>query len=86
MSLADAAASLASELVGAHRDEEVARRLAALVEAEAAGNLRSAARHLAHVRRKLAALGVVPVRSTPLDPSARDEYRAWRARPRGGAR
>ena len=86
-SVEEAATSLGSELVGAYRDEEVTRRLAALVAAEAAGDLRTAARHLGHVRRKLAALGVVPVPSTPLDPSACDEYPAWRrARPRGGRR
>ena len=70
-SVADAAASLSSEFTGARRDEEVTRRLAAVVEAEAAGNLRLAARHLGHVRRKLAERGIVPVRSAPLDPSAR---------------
>ena len=71
MSLGDAAASLASQFVGPQRDEEVTRRLAAVVEAEAGGNLRLAARHLGHVRRKLAERGIVPVRSAPLDPSAR---------------
>ncbi len=49
----DYAVSLASEFVGAYRDEEITGRLAKLVEAEDAGSPKDARRHLLFVRRKV---------------------------------
>lgn len=79
-SVADAARSLGSEFVGTNRDEEIERRLEELVEAEAEGALRLAARHLGHIRRKLSAQGIGPRPSRPLDPSAASEYPARKGR------
>ena len=80
-SAGDAAATLASELVGAWRDEEVVARLAKFSAAERAGAIREAARHLGYVRRKLAdRWAIVPVPSQPLLPEMADEYPAWRTR------
>lgn len=65
--VADAAVSLASEFVGSYRDEEIVRRLGELVEAEANGRLKVAARHLRHVEAKLRQRwGIVPIPSEPL--------------------
>ena len=50
----DYALSLASEFVGAYRDDEVRSRLAKLIEAEDAGSPKDALRNLNYVRRKLA--------------------------------
>jgi hypothetical protein len=52
----DYATSLASEFVGAYRDDEVTGRLAKLVDAEDAGSPKDARRHLIFVRRKVAML------------------------------
>lgn len=51
----DYAVSLASEFVGAYRDDEITGRLAKLVDAEDAGQPKDARRHLTFVRRKVAA-------------------------------
>jgi len=51
----DYAASLASEFVGAYRDDEITGRLAKLVDAEDAGSPKDARRHLLFVRRKVQA-------------------------------
>jgi hypothetical protein len=59
-SIADAAVSLASEFVGAYRDDEVTSRLAKLIDAETAGRPRDALRHLRFVRRKIDARWSVP--------------------------
>jgi len=70
-SVGDAAVSLASEFVGAYRDDEIVRRLEELVEAERVGNLRVAGRHLQAVRRKLKIRwGIVPLVSEPVIPDA----------------
>jgi len=53
-SVADAAESLASEFVGAYRDDEITGRLAKLIEAETAGQPRVARRHLLRVRSAIA--------------------------------
>jgi hypothetical protein len=50
----DYAVSLASEFVGAYRDDLIPARLARLVEAEDAGQPKVARRHLTFVRRKVA--------------------------------
>lgn len=66
-SAVDAAETLASELVGPWRDDEVLGRLRKFTAAEAAGAVRDAARHLGYVRRKLAArFGVTATPSHPL--------------------
>lgn len=66
-SVADAAESLASEFVGAYRDDEVVRRLGELATAESSGDMRRAGRHLRAVRRKLAERwGVTAAESEPL--------------------
>lgn len=51
----DYAESLASEFVGAYRDEHVIYRLGQLIEAEDAGRPKDARRHLIFVRRRVAA-------------------------------
>jgi hypothetical protein len=51
----DYAVSLASEFVGAYRDEEIVNRLTKLENAEDAGKPKDARRHLTFVRRKVAA-------------------------------
>ena len=50
----DYAISLASEFVGEYHDDLILARLARLAEAEDAGTLREARRHLTFVRRKVA--------------------------------
>ena len=83
-SVDEAAETLEAEFTaGPWRDEEIVSRLEKLREAEAAGRVKDAARHLHFVRRKMRRLGLVPVRSEPLGPGA-NEYPAWR-RPEGRA-
>ena len=63
----EAAQTLASEMVGAWRDEEILNRLEKFSEAEGAGRIKEAARHLSFVRRKLKERwGIVGLRSVPL--------------------
>ena len=50
----DYAASLASEFVGAYRDDEITGRLAKLITAEDSGSPKTSLRHLNYVRRKVA--------------------------------
>ena len=84
-SVQDAAVSLASEFVGEYRDDEITRRLDALVAAESDGNLRAAARHLRAVERKLRGIGIVPLTSEPLISDA-DAKRWAKAGRCGGAK
>lgn len=92
-SLADAVESLASEFVGPLRDDEILRRLGELVDAESAGNMRVAGRHLRAVRSKLAVRWTVaPGKSEPLIPDAEAKrftgtaLPVSRSRPRGAAK
>jgi len=79
MTAHEASDALGSEVVGRWRDAEVIHRLAAFDSAERSGDIRAAARHLAFVRRKLAArFDISPVPSSPLDRDAASEYPAWR--------
>lgn len=78
--VADATVSLASEFVGEFKDDEILRRLGELVEAEQAGRLKVAGRHLRAVEAKLKTRwGITPIPSEPLIPDTVAHHLAAKA-------
>ena len=80
-SMADAAATLASEFIDDHRWQEGRRLATAAARAEEVGDLRLAGTYLETLRKKLLAKwGIVPIPSVPIlddDEDKRDGKSRW---------